>query len=172
MNTELQQLKDIHLPPAINMWPIAPGWIILFALLLSAIIFFFQRKLSAWLAFYFLRNKKKKAVKFALKKLGQLKSLMAKNPDDIHIAAEISTLIRRTALSYFHREEIAGLSGNEWLNFLNRSGNTDQFTQETGRLLIDAPYRKNITTDLAPLFVLTENWLITISKKKSILQEK
>jgi Domain of unknown function (DUF4381) len=164
MNPELQQLKDIHLPHAINMWPVAPGWIMLFALVLS--LFFYLSY------FGYQRYKRKKTVKFALAKLKELKLLNIENPQNINIAVEISTLIRRTALHYFRREEIAGLSGNEWLNFLNHSGNTTQFTDETGRLLIDAPYRKNNTADLMPLLDSTQAWLVAIAKKNTLPAEK
>jgi len=156
MNTELEQLKDIHLPHAINMWPTAPGWILSFAIVLGLIAYL----IYVW----YQRRQKKIAVKFALSKLNTLKDLMIENPDNINIAAEISMLIRRTALHYFHREEIAGLSGNDWLDFLNRSSSTTQFTGETGHLLIDGPYRQNNTADLMPLFALTQAWLSTISK--------
>ena len=158
MNTTLEQLKDIHLPGAIPQWPTAPGWITLYILLLVLICYL----LRVW----YKRQYKKITVKFALSKLKKLKDLMVENPDQLNIAAEISTLIRRTALHYFHREEIAGLSGNDWLDFLNRSGNTTQFTGEVGRLLIDGPYRQNNTSDLTPLYTLTHAWLVTISKMK------
>ena len=164
MNPELQQLKDIHLPHAINMLPLAPGWITLFAILSG---------LSSYLCYiWYQRHKRKKTVKFALAKLKQLKELNVTNPENINIAVEISTLIRRTALHYFRRDEIAGLSGNDWLAFLNHSGNTIQFNDETGRLLIDAPYRKNNTADLMPLFVLTQAWLVTIAKQNRLPAEK
>lgn len=164
MNTELQQLKDIHLPHPVSLWPAAPGWIMVFFMLIGCIGYLF----SAW----YQRHQKKKAIKFALSKLKKLKDLMSENSENINIAAELSTLIRRAALYYFRREEIAGLSGNDWLNFLNRSGNTTQFTQETGRLLIDAPYRKNNTNDLTPLFALIHAWLVRISKMNRLTVEK
>jgi hypothetical protein len=89
------------------------------------------------------------------------------NPKNINIAAEISTLIRRTALYYFERNTIASLSGQAWLTFLNDSGKTQAFTDTAGQLLIDAPYRKHHHADLAPLLALTKDWLVTIAKTKS-----
>lgn len=158
MDMELQQLKDIHLPRMISMWPTAPGWIALLIILLSLIAFLGY--------IWHQRNQKKRTIKYALTKLKQLKDLTNENPDNINIAAEISTLIRRTALHYFDRDEIAGLSGNHWLSFLNHSSKTTPFTEETGRLLIDAPYRKNNTAELIPLFTTTEIWLKELSARK------
>jgi hypothetical protein len=159
MNTELQQLKDIHLPQAINTWPLAPGWLALYALAFGLLCYL--------LYFWYQRRQKRKTIKFAMAKLKALQPLLVENPDSINIAAEISILIRRTALHYFPRMDIAGLAGDQWLAFLNRSGKTAQFTDETGRLLLDAPYRKINTNDLTPLFALTQSWLVAISKKKS-----
>lgn len=164
MNADLQQLKDIHLPPPINTWPIAPGWIGLLVLVFAL--------LSYLLYLWHKANKRKYTVKFALAKLEKLQHSMTENPKNINIAAEISILLRRTALHYFRREEIAGLSGKHWLHFLNRSGDTTKFTEETGTLLTDAPYRKDSTPDLTPLFTLARAWLINISKKKMVSVEK
>lgn len=156
MNTELQKLKDIHLPPVINRWPIAPGWLLLFILGLGSISYLI----------YFLYRKKKRfmVIKSAIRQLKQLQKLSLHNPDNVNVAAEISILIRRTALCYFERSIIAGLSGQTWLKFLNESGQTEKFTSEAGQLLIIAPYCKNSTADLTALFILTEEWLMQISK--------
>jgi Domain of unknown function (DUF4381) len=157
MNPALQQLKDIHLPPAISLWPSAPGWIIL-SVVTAALLGY---GITVWYG----RRKQRYTIKYARLQLNQLQALMQHNPDEINIAAEISTLIRRTALYYFQRDAIAGLSGQEWLQFLNDSGRTLEFTAATGQLLIDAPYRKHHNTDLAPLFALTQNWLAVIAKR-------
>jgi hypothetical protein len=160
MNQELQQLKDIHLPHAISTWPTAPGWVILIALLTMTIGYLIYR--------YYQRRRSLYTVKFALSVLDKLKSLSVSNPENINIAAQISTLIRRNALHYFRREDIAGLSGHAWLTFLNISGNTNDFTAETGQLLITAAYRKENPDDLSSLFDLAQRWLATIAKQKSI----
>lgn len=159
MNPALQQLKDIHLPPAIHRWPVAPGWIILYVLAIALIIYL--------VIYWYHRKKRRYTVNFAMQRLSQLKGLMSDNPQNINVAAEISTLIRRTALYYYHRDVIAGLSGQNWLRFLNESGHTTEFTAETGQLLVDAPYRKQHNADLTPLFNLTENWLAEIARVNS-----
>lgn len=153
MHADLLELKDIHLPSPIAMWQIAPGWILLLVLFLTTISYFIY--------FFYKCYKKKKIIRFALKKLNHLKTT---NALDRNIAAELSTFIRRTALCYFNREDIAGLAGTDWLEFLNRSGNTTRFTEKIGQLLIDEPFRKKSIADLTHLFDLTEHWLIALSK--------
>ena len=159
MNPALQQLNDIHLPQAISMWPVAPGYIILYFILSGLMCY----------AIYFIyrRKKQRRSIQFALQQLKQLQALTQYNPNNINIAAEISTLMRRTALHYFKRDTIAGLSGQQWLQFLNHSSNTTQFTDQTGQLLIDAPYRKHNAADLTALFALVQMWLSVIAKKNS-----
>lgn len=156
LNPNLQQLKDIHLPPPIHMWPIAPGWIIVYLLVLFVVGY----SVYAW----YRRRNDQRTINYALRQLDQLQTLITHNPHHINIAAEVSILIRRTALHYFKRDSIAGLAGKEWLTFLNESGCTTQFTSTTGQFLIDAPYRKNNKTDIEPLFALTKNWLMIIAK--------
>jgi hypothetical protein len=163
MNPELQQLKDIHLPHAISMLPTSPGWLILLVLALGLICYL------TYLAYQVRRRKK--TVKYALTKLQILKDTSLDNSQNINIATEISILLRRTALYYFRRDDVAGLTGDNWLRFLNHSGNTNQFTDGAGRLLVDAPYRKDNVTDLTPLFALTQSWLSTIAKHKPVLAE-
>lgn len=160
MNPALQQLKDIHLPGAVSTLPTAPGWIILYLLAIGSVTYSIYKLLQS--------RQRKKTIKFALGKLRKLQALESAHSNEINIAAEISTLIRRTALYYYPREKVAGLSGSEWLAFLNQSGNTTHFTEVTGQLLIDAAYRKNSTFDVTPLFGLTEAWLLAISKRNKL----
>jgi hypothetical protein len=155
MNTDVSQLKDIHLPAPITSWPIAPGWICLLFITLGIVIY----SLSVWQK----RKQQKIALQYALKNLKELKNLLDENPTNINIPATISTLIRRTALHYFPRAEIAGLTGNSWLTFLNQSGKTTQFTGEIADLLINGPYQKQNTADLRSLLIVTETWLLTIA---------
>jgi hypothetical protein len=164
MNSALEKLHDIHLPPPILMWPLEIGWILLFIIILIMLMYLFF--------IWYKKNKKKRFIKFSLAKLNHLQKLTVKNPENINIAAEISTLLRRTALHYFRREDIAGLSGSAWLDFLNRSGHTTHFDEEIGQLLTDAPYRKHDKTDLGPLFALCKHWLATLAKKKVMFVEK
>lgn len=151
MEAELQKLKDIHLPPILPNWVIWLGCSFLFLILLILA--------CVWRNQY----KKKLTARFAL---ARLKQLQAERSSDKNIALEISQLIRRTALHYFGRNKIAGLSGQDWLNFLNESGKTTRFTEMGGQLLLDAPYQQYHSADLTPLFNMTHDWLKIISKTR------
>jgi hypothetical protein len=56
-------------------------------------------------------------------------------------AAAVSALLRRLALARYPRERVAGLSGDAWLDFLDRSGGGGGFRSGVGRALTELPYR-------------------------------
>ena len=59
--------------------------------------------------------------------------------------ASLPELVKRTALSAYPRESVASLTGESWLAFLDRTGNTKAFTQGPGRRLVDLAYAPEAT---------------------------
>jgi len=142
-------LRDIQIPNAIGLWPPAIGWWIL-AVLIPLLLY-----LSYKLYKYITRKTALKAVK------KQFKALKI-NPqlDDKQKLIELSSLMRRTAVSIFPRAGLASLTGKSWLDFLDKHSKTALFNSDTARLLIDAPYRKAPDlNELSALFDLCENWI-------------
>jgi hypothetical protein len=142
-------LRDIHIPEAIGLWPPAIGWWLL-AILLPLMLYF-----SYKLYKYITRKTALKAVK------KQIKTLKINQEfDDKQKLIELSSLMRRTAISIFPREDVASLTEEAWLVFLDRNSDSLNFNTKIGRLLVDAAYRK--APDLKALMVLfdrCENWL-------------
>ena len=54
--------------------------------------------------------------------------------------AQLSEVLKRTALATFPRESVAGLTGTDWLAFLDRTGGTRDFTEGPGRALTTLAY--------------------------------
>jgi Ca-activated chloride channel family protein len=54
--------------------------------------------------------------------------------------AEIPVLLKRAALSAFPRSEVASLSGEKWLTFLDKTIGAKDFTEGEGRLLPELAY--------------------------------
>lgn len=146
----LQQLKDIHSPAPIPFWPLAPGWYILIGIFLVLCL------LGVYLLYEY-RNKHL-AKKLALKRLQHLRNKALQQPDK-KIITELSVLVRRAALIKYSRHEIAGLQGNAWLKFLDKSADTNAFTSGAGRALTTAPYEKNPEPNYTELFDLIEMWM-------------
>ncbi len=150
-------LKDIHLPETISWWPPAIGWWLM-AVLLPLLIYLIYQLVK--------RITRKTAINTAKKLLLQIKQ--NKQLDNKQKLNELSILVRRVAISTSVREECAGLTGQAWLEYLDRSVKGMPFTQGIGRLLGDAPYRQNMPTEqeIGELTALCETWLKTQTKRK------
>ena len=74
------------------------------------------------------------------------------------VSAKISELLRRVALSYFPREDIAGLQGEMWIDFLNKTGKGVNF-DEVKACLLTLPYQSQNSMPLDQLFVCAKTWI-------------
>ncbi len=155
--TELP-LKDIHEPAAIGWWPPAIGWWLL-AIVVPLLIFFLF-----WL---YKRVTRRTAIKTATKILSELKQDTTRN--NLEMVAELSMLLRRVAISLAPRTKSAGLTGSQWLAFLDSSVKDSPFSNGIGQLLTEAPYRKMPVTEQerSQLISLCENWLKAQAQQKS-----
>jgi hypothetical protein len=103
-------LKPQHLPEAPGLWPLPWGY---WALLATVII---ATLLLVWLTRHYKR--KARAKKAAIK---LIETHSGSSPSS---AIEI---VRQAALSYFPREDIAKLSGEQWLTFLDSQLDAPRF---------------------------------------------
>jgi hypothetical protein len=143
-------LRDIHLPETIGIWPPAIGWWLLLILI----------PLSLYLCwFLYKRLTRQTAVKSAKVLLAAINN--DQNADDLYKLQQLSQLLRRVALSTAPREQSAGLTGNDWLQFLDESVEGSPFSNGEGRYLADAHYRKTLPNDvdIAAIIKLSEAWL-------------
>ena len=155
------QLADIHLAAKPSAWPPAPGWWILSFLLLGLISFSIIKFTQ------FIRAKKYQ--KRILKALGQLEKKLQKDQSTEAIS-DINILLRRLALAHYPRKKIASLTGQDWLKFLDESGNTKDFTQGAGKLLADAPYLASIpkSADIKGLSFVVKKWVNKNATKQAV----
>lgn len=110
-------------PPPVSMMPQTAGWLWLGLVLLA---------LAAWGVNRLAAHRRLNAYRRAA-----LRELQAAGPD----AAAIAAILRRAALAAFPRAEVAGLTGPDWLDFLDRSYGGNDFSAGPGRVLTQAPYR-------------------------------
>jgi Domain of unknown function (DUF4381) len=143
-------LRDIHLPDAISWWSLAVGWWI--TLVLIPILLWISFKVYKYLT-------RKTAIKTAKKILTALKQ--DKTKSKAQKVMEISALIRRVAMSVDSRKKCAGLTGQEWLEYLDKPLKYNGFTQGVGQHLVDVCYRKNNAENInvSELINLAECWL-------------
>lgn len=129
---EALELQDIHLPQSADFWPLAIGWWILLVLVLITVAWFVIKAIK-------LNRRRKRQAKILARFSALEEKLKVKSSNTI--IAEINTLLRQLAITYYPREKIASLTGGDWLQFLDESGGTQDFSRGAGRILIEAPYR-------------------------------
>lgn len=150
INDPLSRLKDIHLPEPVSWWPLAPGWYIL-AIALALLLV-----LSGWKLYQWWRWQKPK--RMALKMLAEYQQQAKDEKNTALLCARVSELLRRVALVYFPREQVAGLSGDAWLEFLNQTSKKISFSP-VRELLLEAPFANNQPQRLTPLFNRSKEWI-------------
>ncbi|MDH5372639.1 MAG: DUF4381 domain-containing protein [Acidimicrobiia bacterium] len=154
----LTGLHDIMMPEAVAWVPQTAGWYmvaILFSVGLVWIALVLRRR---WFV-----NRYRKV---ALLELDRIEA-MARNSDFREKGlAELPVLLKRTALSCKPREEVAALTGEEWLRYLDASYGGTEFVHGPGRLLIQLGYRAHGSSQEAEqrrvedLFPLVRRWIV------------
>ncbi len=148
----LSQLKDIHAPEPISMWPATFAWYFLFSLLLAFLIYVAIKITKVYA--------KKRRQQKVLKLLTQAVDLYQMDP--AAALANISILLRRVALAKYKRIEVANLNNNAWLIFLDNAINTTEFTHCIGQVLLTAPYQKSAEVDITQLAALVRRWIVAV----------
>ena len=178
----LAQLRDIHLPNAIGIWPPAPGW---WVLLLITCVF------TALLVRAIQKHYRRRAYRRdAQQQLKDLWLQWQKTGDQSLYLTQLAIVLRRTALSFC--AQAATLTGSQWLDFLdatynyghkyeNENENENEnrhehrhgqnpsdtrpqnkqgyFNSALGELLITEVYRANPQVDVKSLTALHEHCL-------------
>ncbi|MDP1698668.1 MAG: DUF4381 domain-containing protein [Xanthomonadaceae bacterium] len=121
-------LKDIHLPPAPGIWPLAPGWwlVLVLASVLAAVT-------VRWVWQHYQRRAYRRQLESLLDQ-----ELMNSN-DPASRLASLSQLLRRAARAA-SGAAASQLLGEQWLQFLDGADPGKPFTQGPGRLLLTGPF--------------------------------
>ena len=77
--------------------------------------------------------------------LAEIEQQLNQKPERIYALAAMSALVKRTAIHAFGRSSVADLSGKVWLEFLDKTGTTNDFSLGPGRLLPEFAYVKHET---------------------------
>lgn len=155
-------LRDIHLPAPISGWPPAIGWWLVLALLIL---------LSVGVVRAVYRARRMTPARLALRALDELQQ--SSEQDAPEKARQLSILMRRAALTLRDRRQVASLTGEAWLCWLDEmmGENEARFRQGPGKLLIEAPYRALSTgQELDGLFELCREWLTVAGQKPATVR--
>jgi hypothetical protein len=136
----LDRLHDVVAPLPVPWWPPAPGWYWVLGTLMLLLVVALVRGLLSWQ-----RNRYRRE---ALAEWRRQETLL-RDPSQRTVAlAGLAELIKRTALSAFPREQVASLTGPDWLAFLDRTGSTKDFTAGPGEILEKAAYDPRTASEL------------------------
>jgi len=153
-------LRDIHLPDAVSWWPLAPGWWLLFLmiiLMVTAAVFLYRRY----------RRKRNSPLRQAQLALQQIRDNFSRHRDQQQLIKDLSGLLRRTAVSLHKRDDVASITGEDWLVYLDSHTQDQPFTRGVGRILESGPYQKHSEANPDELFDLCENWLKNIKMDRA-----
>jgi len=126
-------LRDLHLPEPIGWWPLAPGWWVLIALALFGL---------GWLLLLAWRKRRFNAARrYAIRALAEVEAEYLTNRNPVALGRQVSALLRRSMLAYAPRHEVAGLTGDSWLKWLDQGLPLPYFHTEGGKSLLQLPYR-------------------------------
>lgn len=141
MNAPLDKLHDFYQPAPPAWTPQTIGWYVVFAILGLLLLWLIVRSIRKWLANAYRRE--------ALRELAVL-------PPE-----QFTTLLKRTALAAWPREKVASLSGEEWLEFLNKTAEADNFRHLPGNQIEEIALRQAALSgdDERALRRITAEWI-------------
>ncbi|MFV8816463.1 DUF4381 domain-containing protein [Haliea sp. E17] len=144
----LAALRPLREPEAIGWWPPAPGWWILAGLLVLALVL-----ATRW----WLRRRRREAYRVrALAALADIRATYAGNGDGLACLIASNELLKSVALRAFPRRDVAGMSGEAWLRFLNDSQGEESFDPA----LLVAQYRPTPPVqDVSRHLDASEQWI-------------
>jgi LPXTG-motif cell wall-anchored protein len=139
----VQNLRDIVVPEAISYIPQTTAWYVVFGVFLVL--------LAGGGVFLVRRERRNRYRKLALHQLADIEARGA--------LCELPALVKQTALSFASRDEVASLSGDDWLRFLDETYHGDAFTHGPGRQLPVLAYGRPNTDEVDELVTLVRQWI-------------
>lgn len=119
-STSLDRFVDIIPADPVTFWPPAVGWWFVIALAALWCLVFLLMRIKRWFKNRYRRE--------ALQILEKIESSSSSAP--LSTLVQIDSLLKRVALAAYPREQVASLSGIEWMNFLESTGNDHAFQNE------------------------------------------
>jgi hypothetical protein len=139
--TSLDRLHDVVTPPPAPWWPPTVGWAIVFS---AAALW-----AAAWLLKAFMNWQADRYRREALARLD----------DPATLPSEWPVLLKRAALAVWPRDEVADLTGEAWLAFLDRTAGMNGFVAGPGQGIERLAFGAGDGADLPALKAIAREWL-------------
>ena len=169
-NSKLKGIQEITLPEPISYTPHTIGWLILLIVGVIVALVLGYNRYRHWQA-----NRYRT---FALQRLAEIEQAIQVPETRMRSLRDLPVLVKQTALQAFPRDEIAQLSGTQWLGFLDSSGDTQEFTQGVGKLLPQLTYQSTSVLanlpeqNISSLIVLIRQWIKTHCERQCNVDQK
>jgi hypothetical protein len=146
----LAGLVDIPLPAEVTLWPQTwPSRILLTVVVIGLIC------AALWAVRRWRNNRYRREALSELKRIEA--GAAASTPAEL--SAALASLVRRTAVAAFPREQVASLTGAAWLSFLDRTDGRRAFSEGPGRALEISAYRQAPAVDSSGLINAVRSWI-------------
>ena len=160
---KITDLEPIVAPEPVLFWPPQPGWYAVLFLLFVGIGFIIYKRIV-----YKRRNAYRKNALATLKKLKTESFNSALVP-------KLNALLKATALQGYSRQQVANLSGDKWLDFLDKTQPKVAFSKTPGTYLEQLSYQALEAVQISAaeweiLLQMSEQWIK--SHKKIQLQKR
>ncbi len=146
----LDQLRDIHSAVEPGLWPPAPAWWVLAALVAGLLIWLLRLVGKRWVV-----RKRRARLLAALDHIQSQYDPAAPSGDYL---SELNKLFRVVAMRAFPGTASARLQGTDWVDFM-RSLLPDGANSESLAALESGPYRPSTQFDAIGLYALAREWV-------------
>ena len=161
--SSLSNLEDIIVPEAIPWWPPAPGWYAFAALAVIAVALTAFLLVRRWRATAYRRA--------ALESLSDIEARLSTGAEGREPLRDVPVLLKRVALASFTRADVAALSGDDWLAFLDRSSGGRDFVHGRGRVIPRLAYDPGVLealdeSEVDGLLADSRRWIVTHDRSR------
>jgi hypothetical protein len=153
-NPLIEGIAEIHPPDPIPWTPTAPGWTLLWTILMLICFWMLFRLFIKWS-----RNAYRRHSLYILKQLRH-----ADSPAQEEVLCALPRLLKYTALKAFPRSRVASLYGETWIAFLESRYADPGFRENAGKHLLMISYQNpedwTLTGDqIEDLFSFAGQWI-------------
>lgn len=153
----LAQLADIHLPEPVSYWPPAPGWWVLAILLIILATWLIRKSLIA--------GQRRKIKAHALAEFSNCydnySNASGSNISELKIRYinEANTVLKRVALVHFSDPGVAGLGGEEWVDFIRKNGESSLLSNKLAEALSHGRFQTQFDVDVDAMNDFGKQWI-------------
>lgn len=145
----LLELRDIQTPTAPGWFPLATGWWVLLAVSLLGLI----------AAQIYMRRLRQNHFQLAQQELRYVVSQYQENQDKQRLLLGLSRWQRQVAILAYPERKIAGLTGHNWVEFLDETMPGREFTGGYGYIFAGEVYAAQADIDADDILSLCQSWL-------------